>query len=551
MFMKKIKFLLPIIAFSLFSCDQYLDINDSPNNLLFDDATPSKLLPGAQVTTYRTQAINMNQLGNVFMNSWTRNVSSFGNGFDNELQLNIDNTFYSGIWDGLYRNLKNFDAIIKYPNPDGKYDNYVAAAKICKAHYMQSIVDLYGDAPYTQAWEGNTNTTPAYDDDYTIYQALIAELEGARALIQAANPAADDIAAYDVMLQGDMTRWEEFANTVELRMCLRMSNVTGAKATYRDSKLATIVGGPFLTDNVIVNPGYSSASDPQATPAFNNFAIDIASNAQQNRTFITMTAHAYKSLQSYATTNYPAAGSQEIISGSGVFYPNVTDARSARLFTAGAGQGGVRRAVEQGNSFVTVTTPGGAATLPGLPCRLGLIGHFNPYAQAPNQTIDEYSSCDGFVMTYSEACFLLAEAAARADNGEAGYAGFTGAQTWFDAGVTDSFLMKVATMGTYLTTINAKPNFGYTASTTFNQKLHAIMYQKWVALLGVNAIQSYIDYTRTGYPLTPLATNATQTRKPYRLIYPVSEYIANSANVPSITQAQAFTINSKVPFWLQ
>lgn len=96
---------------------------------------------------------------------------------------------------------------------------------------------------------------------------------------------------------------------------------------------------------------------------------------------------------------------------------------------------------------------------------------------------------------------------------------------------------------------DSKPNFGYSATFTTAQKLHAIMYQKWIALMGVNAIESYIDYTRTGYPLTPLSTVATQSRKPYRLIYPVSEYVANTANVPNVNANDAFVINAFTPFW--
>jgi len=539
--MKKIKFLLPILAVTLFSCNDYLDKNTSSDNPFFDQATPAKLLPGAQVSTYKVQATTMNTLGNVFMNSWTRNVQSYGNGYDNELQLVISNSFYSGIWDGLYRNLKNFDAIIKYPNPDGKYDNYVVAAKVCKAFYMQRIVDLYGKAPYSKAWEGNANTTPTYDDDFAIYKDLIANLEDARALIAAANANAEDMSGVDVMLKGNMPLWEEFANTVELRMLLRMSEATDpAVQAYRDSKLATISAGPFLSDNVAINPGYNSSTDDSASPAFGNYAYQVAGVAQGNRLFIAMSGHAYKCLQSYATTNWPAGATHEIIAGSGVMYPNITDARSARLFTANGST--TRRAVTQGASQVDVSTPTGS--LPGLPCRLGLLGNFNPYGQAPNQTLAEYFAVDGFVMTLSESKFLEAEAAVRYPQ-----FGYSGEQTSFDDGITDNFLMRNAAIGSYLTTINAKPNFGLAASTTLPQKLHAIMYQKWVALMGINAIESYIDYTRTGYPLTPLSTVATQSRKPYRLIYPVSEYVANTANVPNMTSNDAFTINAFTPFW--
>lgn len=540
--MKNIKFILPLLALALFSCSDYLDVNTSPNNLTFDQASPAKLLPGAQTSTYRVQATTMNTLGNVFMNSWTRNVQSYGNGYDNELQLVISNSFYSGIWDGTYRALKNFDAIIKYPNPDGKYNNYVAVAKICKAFYMQRIVDLYGKCPYSKAWEGSNNTTPSYDDDFAIYKDLVANLEQARALIAAADPDAEDISGVDVMLAGDMAAWNEFANSTELRLLLRMSNATDATVvTYRNTKMQAIAAGPFLSANVAINPGYNGSTDAQATPGFFTYAYVTAGTTQGNRVFITMSGHAYKALQSTATTNWPAGATREIIAGSGVTYPDVTDPRSARLFTAGSGQT-FRRAVTQGATLVDVTTPTG--TLPGLPCRLGLIGHFNPYAQAPNQTLEEYFSCDGSVMSLSESKFLEAEAALRYPTV------FTGsAQTAFNAGVTDDFARKVATMGTYLTTINTKPNFGYSAAFTTAQNLHAIMFQKWIALMGVNAIESYIDYTRTGYPLTPLSTVATQPRKPYRLIYPTSEYVANSANVPNVVAADVFAINAFTPFW--
>lgn len=540
--MKKIKFLAPILAFAMFSCDQYLDINQSPNDVSFDQVTPEKLLPGAMSNTYAVQVTTMNQLGNVFMNSWAGNVQSFTGGYAREYQLNIDNSFYNGIWDGLYRNLMNFQGIINFENPNHQYDNYIAAAKICKAHYMQYIVDLYGDAPYSQAWKGAANTTPSYDDDFNIYKGLIAELEEARALIAAADPHADDIAEFDIMLHGDMAEWEKFANTIQLRMCLRMSEATGAVATYRDTKLAAIASGPFVDAHVTINPGYDLSTDGHMNPAFNTFGYDSAGNLQQNRTFITMTGHAYKSLQSYATTNWPAGTTNyEIISGSGVSYPNVTDGRSGRLFTVGSGAG-IRRAVTQGSNQVDV---GAIGTYPGLPCRLGLLGTFGLNGQVAVGYLDEYAACDGYVMTLSESCFLQAEAAVRYPSL------FTGAQTLFNAGVTADFTLRNAALGTYLTTINTKPNFGFTASTTTAEKLHAIMYQKWIALMSIHGIESFIDYNRTGYPLTPLATTATQTRKPYRLIYPVSEYVANSANVPSVSTSEAFTINAKTPFWRQ
>jgi hypothetical protein len=44
-----------------------------------------------------------------------------------------------------------------------------------KAHYMQYIVDLYGDSPYFEAFKGQQNLTPVYTDDAVIYKELIKE----------------------------------------------------------------------------------------------------------------------------------------------------------------------------------------------------------------------------------------------------------------------------------------------------------------------------------------------------------------------------------------
>jgi hypothetical protein len=536
--MKKINFILICISVMFFSCENYIDVNTSPNQLSFDKVAPDKVLPAAQVGTYRTQAITLNQLGSVFSNAWAANVASFTGGYARELQLNIDNSFYTAIWDNLFLNVGVYQKVIDFPNESGKYNNSQAVARIMKAFYMQHIVDLYGDAPYDQAFKGLANTTPKYDDDQKIYRNLLTLLDEARNLIDIANPNAEDIEGYDVILRGDMNRWRSFANTLELRLLLRMSNSTGAVAAFRDSRLAKLSGATFITEDVRINPGYTSSNDDQLNPFYGNFATNSAGDATTNLTFVCPSGHAYKCLRAYS--DYPTAASKEIIPGSGVNYPDVADPRATRIFRNGASQT-VPRAVTQGSDIVDVYPPTATAGLPG---RIG-FGLFNPNNQFPNPitSLLQFAGNDGYIMTASESYFLQSEAALR------NYPGFSGGDSLFDLGITSSMVFHNATVGSYITTINTKPNFGWIGTDT--EKLHAIMYQKWLALIGVNAIQSFIDYNRTGFPLTPLSTSATQSRKPRRLIYPTSEYVANSANVPNISQAQIFADKDPShPFWM-
>lgn len=554
--MKKFKFVYLFLVFAFFSCDNYLDVNRSADAVPYDELQPPQMLAGAQLSTFRVQSTTMNQLGNVFMNSWTRNVASYGNGYDRELQLKLDNSFYNGIWDGLYRNIMNFQGIIDFPNPNGQYDYYRAAALICKAHYTQYIVDLYGDAPFKEAWKGQSNLTPKYDDDYEIYKSLIADLEEARNIIDNPSENAEDISDKDIMMYGDMSLWTEFANTIELRMLVRMSNVTGDKATYRDDKLAEIASSSFLSQPVTINPGFTSNNDSEQNPFVNSFFYNSAGANQSNRTFVAMSGHAWKSLQSYASTNYPAGDSHIIDTGSqlpSLTYLNITDPRSSAMFTGGIQNGttGPRRAVTQGSNVVDVASP--TTSLAGPPCRLGATGHNRPYSY-PIVTIEDYSKIDGFVMTLAESEFLQAEAAVRWP------LLFSDEVTHFRNGIVDSFKFRNAgstlalsttSANNYFAAIDVPSKLGYSITNgTINQKINAILYQKWVALMGIHGIESYIDYTRTGFPITPLSTNASKSRKPYRLIYPLSEYIANSANVPNVSDDDCFVINSKTPFWV-
>lgn len=245
--MKNIKLLVSTITvLLLFSCDDYLDINQDTNNVQFEDVPPRLILSGTQVTGYRVQTTRMNELGNVFMNSWAGNVNAFTGGYAKQFNLNIDNTFYDEIWDDIFTTVKNYQTIIDYQNTDGSQDYYIAIAKIMKAHSLQYLVDLYGDIPYTDAFQDLKNITPKYDDDQFIYRSLITELEEARDLIDNSTTGNVVEAGEDVIFGGDLNAWYAFANTIELRMLLRMSNNIGNVASYRDDKLSSLQGATFI-----------------------------------------------------------------------------------------------------------------------------------------------------------------------------------------------------------------------------------------------------------------------------------------------------------------
>ena len=489
--MKKIKLILPLIAFALFSCDNYLDVNDSPNNPSSGQLNPSLTLAGVQNNSYRVLVQRMNELGNVFMNNWGANVNSFTGGYAEEFGITMSNNFYEDVWNSLYRNTYEFSNIINHPSAD--YNNHKAIAKIMKSFYFQYLVDIYGDIPYTEAHQGVNNVSPSYDDDQAIYRDLIVQLDSAIDMINNAPSNTIAVGSEDVMLGGDMNAWIKFANTVKLRILLReatKAETDAATATYLNDQFAALDQN-FVDENVTINPGYSNASDAQQNP-WMNLMVNLD---EDNITY--RTAYNFR-----RASNYIA----------GRLNNNPVDPRRGRLFTL---IGGSVVGVLQGDS----SQPTGTA-----PLDLSKLG--------PGLVVN--SAQDGYVMLLAESLLLQAEAVER---------GFIpgDAQSLFDAAIVASMNQLGATPGSYVSDVNLVDGKGYAASVN---KIQAIMYQKSIALNGINGLEVWIEYTRTGLinniPM-PLNSSSPTNQKPLRLMYPTSELASNSANVPAQSVNDVFT----------
>src|SRR6218665_939403 len=503
---KKILFGFLILS-SLQSCDDYLDVNTDPNNPSSEVVNPEIVLAATQVYTYSVLAgssvpdnpaitqDNMNQLGNLMMNNWTRDVGASNSSYYfNEHTYNVTSDFYSGIWEILYLRTSNYTFIQNTTKPG--YDNYIAIAKILKSFYFQYLVDLYGDIPYSEAHKRGQNLTPKYDDAQTIYRDLIVQLDQAIDLIDNAPSGTINPGENDVMLNGNMTMWKKFANTLKLRILLRESNKT-ASAPYITAQMNALQtsGAEFLgpNDNVKINPGFSAAANKQ-----NSFAsLFLNTNDAVKNNWSSTAATKY-------TVNYLTA---------------TNDNRLTRIYSETSAGPGTYNGHQQGDVLNTSTN---------YP-----VSHVGP-------GLLQSSAQDGIVFTAAESLLLQAEAVQK------NY--LTGsAQALYESAITESFTLLGLTAGDakiyYSQAINL---VGWNGSAN---KIEAIINQKWIALNGINGGETWIERTRTGYPAhVPLSTVAPGTSRPIRLLYPSSEIAGNTANVPNQIESEAFT--SKI-FWNQ
>ena len=498
---RRYKILAAIILFGVTftSCDDVL-INENPNGTLVEGLPPEVVLPGAQNETARVLMTRMNQVGNTMIATWSGNAQQIQAPFFVEFSHQIDPGFYNDIWDNLYLNVANFTNIVNYSGASN-YDYYKASSKILRVFYMQYLVDLYGDVPYFGMHERGANLFPKYDSQEDIYRDFVEELDEAIKIINTTDASvAVPMGSSDIMLGGDMDMWKKFANTLKLRIFVRLTNLAsqdGNIQSFIQSGFNGLLSAQFLglNENITINPGYVDARDKMNpfAQAFGYLPGDFGGEPTTSNTTIGPTTFLVEYLD--GTTN------------------GIIDNRLARLYTPRGGQ-----VSSQGN------THGG----PGRPAALGL-GLLSSASQ------------DGYVMTSEESLLLQAEAVQR------GYLSGD-AKLLFQDAIRASFnRLGASGVETYLTASDNIQRIGWEGTT---DKIEAIITQKWIALGGTNGAETWIEFNRTGYPNNmPLPTLTSQTTQPKRLLYPTSEYVGNTANVSVYSQQAPTTAFSTSIFW--
>jgi hypothetical protein len=475
---------LLLVILLIASCQEFLDVNDDPNNPV--TVTPDLVLPTAQVYTANVMHQNryINNLGNMLMYNWSQSDGFAW--YPDEFKYNVTSSFYQQIFNYSYSNtLKQYQVLDQLESP---YDYYRAIAKIMKAYHFQILVDMYGDIPYSEALLRSQEATPIYDDAKTIYEDLITELDTAIVLIKNAEVPAqpgDD----DAIFGGDMDNWIKFANTVKLRILVRQSSMAGREGYIKaEFEKINAEGSGYITSDVGVNPGYVQQENKQS-PLWNTFGKDVGGTLTLNN-------------KATCATDY-------ILS----FLTGLSDPRIDFLYEKPeTGHLGVPQ------GLLDYDTPVVDAFMPEKVSNIG-------------PGVLKGATMDAMVYTLAESYF---------NQSEARFKGLitTGddAKTLYEKGIQASFSVLGAGDATsYYSQV--KDLVGWNSSTN---KLQAIITQKWIAVNGMTAEQSWFDYNRTGYPSgLPISLQATTSNRPVRIFYPAGEYSSNGANVPA--QPNAFT----------
>jgi len=321
--MKRIKYYLAALlagTLILSSCsDSLFDINTSPNDPA--DVVPGLVLPAAQ-------AGNAFVFGGYYVNLgsfWTQQYAQAAAGSQwaewesyNITEQDFDRQFTS-IYAGClldYQYIRNKT----YPTKNWKY---YAIATLMQAYTFQTMADLYDKVPFTEALKGTAFVQPKYESGELIYDSLLVRIDDAMAL-DFTSSSCQDPGGNDLIFAGDMSLWQQFANTLKLKIYLRYSAVDAAAPganRYKTQLLALLAENNFLNSDA----KFSAFTTGQTTsnPFYNTFVDRLGGNVALNTTLATFLKNAndgrlqaqFSASVTGATYNSLATGQSTVISG--------------------------------------------------------------------------------------------------------------------------------------------------------------------------------------------------------------------------------------------
>ena len=249
------QYILPLLlsVLLLSSCNDKLDeINENPNateNPVAAYLLTGSLKHGADLYWGKDANFGAELL---FVQQWAAIQYTESDRYD----IANTNVNVTSLWNTSYYTLiTDLNKILDFENTKVN-NNYRGVALILRSWVFQLLTDSYGDIPYKEAGQ----LTPKYDAQKYVYEGLLKELSDAQALLSADNSKIEG----DLVYQGDVSLWAKFANSLKLRIALRIADrePTLAKQTVNEV-LASSFG---LIDNVSSNFKFVYTSSPQQNP---------------------------------------------------------------------------------------------------------------------------------------------------------------------------------------------------------------------------------------------------------------------------------------------
>ena len=122
----------------------------------------------------------------------------------------------------------------------------IAFARLLRVAIMHRVTDSYGPIPYSKL-ESNESIYVEYDSQEAVYTKMFEELDEAIEILgRNTTLPAEAWSRYDGVYYGNIAQWLKYANSLKLRMAMRLSYV---KPGVARAKAAEAIAGGVITAN--------------------------------------------------------------------------------------------------------------------------------------------------------------------------------------------------------------------------------------------------------------------------------------------------------------
>lgn len=244
---KNISIALMVMLFGFASCeDQFdLDLQLNPNAVTEENADVDLFFNAIQLNV----AGFFNTASNIGMPAVRMTAMTGGNNYEN----NWGPTSFNGLWNNAYASIfPDVNAMVALAEENEQFI-HAGAAQVMQGYVLMTLVDYFGDIPWSEALQGVAVPSPASDDDESVYTVALSLIDAGIANLARTSRGAPNS---DFFYGGDAAAWTKAANTFKLKAYLNMGNTSGFNSIISSGSYISAPGDDFVFSygNNRVNP---------------------------------------------------------------------------------------------------------------------------------------------------------------------------------------------------------------------------------------------------------------------------------------------------------
>jgi len=267
--------LMIITSLFLGSCEKWIDpeINENPDAAT--DVPMSQLLPAIQLDmAYVVGGADMAGYTSV----WMQYIEGSDRQFKTVNGYNMTQTDVNNAWNSLYGGSMMDASILIQKAEENASPHFGGAGKVLMAYLLGTATDLWGDIPYSDAFQGSDNFTPEYDSQEQIYETILTLLDEAIADLNPNNENEVPLSS-DLIYGSDPAKWQKLAHTLKARYNMHLIN---AKDVNFGNVISDLNNGIMTHDDAALF--FFGTSEAEANPMY-QFITQRTGYAIDNTTY--------------------------------------------------------------------------------------------------------------------------------------------------------------------------------------------------------------------------------------------------------------------------